>query len=134
LCFFFHQAEGKRVNELINRTMRGESGNAPDDDGLSLEWIHGYRADDCRNNLRYNKDGDIVYHAAAVGIILSVRPNEKKRQRFNAIHTDDIISFAMHPSEEIVATGQMGAKPKIQVTKAKCFNGYQIRASFLSLT
>lgn len=109
------QTEGKRVSDLIHRTMRGESTNAPDDDGLSLEWIHGYRCEDCRNNLRYTRDDDIAYHAAAVGVVLSVSPDGTKKQRFNVIHTDDIISFAMHPSEELVATGQVGAKPKIQV-------------------
>ena len=35
---------------------------------LELEYCHGYRAKDCRNNLRYLKNGRIVYHAAGVGI------------------------------------------------------------------
>ena len=35
---------------------------------LELEWIHGYRSDDSRNNVRYNADGEIVYIAAGVGI------------------------------------------------------------------
>ncbi len=35
---------------------------------VELEWVHGYRSDDSRNNLRYNADGEIVYIAAGVGI------------------------------------------------------------------
>jgi len=39
------------------------------DSTLTLEHIYGYRCHDARNNLRYNKDGQLVYHAAAVGIV-----------------------------------------------------------------
>jgi hypothetical protein len=41
--------------------------SAPDV-ALELEWVHGYRSEDSRNNLRYNADGEIVYVAAGVGI------------------------------------------------------------------
>ena len=36
---------------------------------LELEFVHGYRCHDTRNNLRYTKDNNIVYHTAAVGIV-----------------------------------------------------------------
>ena len=36
---------------------------------LQLEYIYGYRCHDARNNLRYTASGQIVYHAAAVGIL-----------------------------------------------------------------
>ena len=40
---------------------------------LQLEYCHGYRAKDCRNNLRYLESGkEIIYHAAAVGIKLNL--------------------------------------------------------------
>jgi hypothetical protein len=45
-------------------------GEAPDA-SLNLEYIHGYRCHDTRNNLRYTATGEIVYHAAAVGIVLN---------------------------------------------------------------
>jgi microtubule-associated protein-like 6 len=35
--------------------------------------------------------------------------------RYNLDHTDDVISLAIHPSGEFVATGEMGAVPKIVV-------------------
>ena len=43
---------------------------------LELEYCYGYRAKDCRNNLRYLKDGKIVYHAAALGIVLDPKTNK----------------------------------------------------------
>lgn len=38
---------------------------------LQLEYIHGYRCHDARNNVRYTATGKVVYHAAAVGIVLN---------------------------------------------------------------
>lgn len=35
--------------------------SAPDS-MLKLEWVHGYRSEDCRNNVRYSSDGSICYH------------------------------------------------------------------------
>jgi len=43
-------------------------GEAPDAT-LELEYIYGYRCHDARNNLRYNHEGKLVYHAAGVGIV-----------------------------------------------------------------
>lgn len=37
---------------------------------LQLEYIHGYRGFDSRNNLHYiNEGADIVFHAAGAGIV-----------------------------------------------------------------
>jgi len=57
--------------------------------------VHGYRAKDCRNNLRYLKNGKIVYHAAALGIVLD---SSKNTQKFFDEHFDDITAFALHPN------------------------------------
>ena len=37
---------------------------------LVLEYVHGYRSKDCRNNLKYLKNGMIVYNAAALGVLM----------------------------------------------------------------
>jgi hypothetical protein len=40
---------------------------------LQLEYIHGYRGFDARNNLHYVNDGaDIVFHAAGAGIVKNI--------------------------------------------------------------
>ncbi len=88
---------------------------SPPDVGIELEWVHGYRSDDARNNVRYNYEGDIVYPAAGVGIAYSPSTHT---QRFNLDHTDDVICLAMHPGGDFVATGEMGAAPKIVIWKS----------------
>ena len=40
------------------------------DASLVLEWVHGFSAQQARNNLRYTQDGNIVYFAAALGLSL----------------------------------------------------------------
>ncbi len=79
---------------------------------LDLEWVHGYRSKDCRNNLRYLPDGRIIYHAAALGIILD--PNTRTQNYFNR-HVDDITSFALNRDGTLAATGEVGKKPNIYV-------------------
>jgi len=36
---------------------------------VELDWIHGYRSRDSRNNISLIMDGSIAYHAAAVGVV-----------------------------------------------------------------
>ena len=36
---------------------------------LTLEWVHGYRGEDCKNNVRYSADGEVVFHAGRVGVV-----------------------------------------------------------------
>lgn len=77
---------------------------------LTLDWVHGYRAKDCKNNLRYLQDGRIIYHAAGLGIALD---KESMTQTFFNKHVDDIISFALSPNGDVAATGEVGRKPNI---------------------
>ncbi len=77
-----------------------------------LEYIHGCRCDDTRNNIRYNKAGEVVYHAAAVGVVLD---QEKNTQRHFFEHTSEIVSLAMHPNMLYAATGDVGHFPLICV-------------------
>ena len=68
--------------------------SAPDS-SLDLEFVHGYRAHDCRDNLHFAFDGCIVYHAAALGIVYDANAH---KQRFFFGHDADILCLAMHPS------------------------------------
>lgn len=86
-------------------------GNAPDAN-LKLEYVYGYRCHDCRNNLRYTKKDHFVYHTAAVGITMDPFKNT---QKFHFGHKDDIMSFAIHPDGDIIATGEIGPKPLISI-------------------
>jgi WD40 repeat protein len=82
---------------------------------LYLRWVHGYRALDSTNNLRYTKSGEVVYPVAALGVCFSTK---KWQQRYMYGHTDDVICLAMHPDGIHVATGQMGKKPSIVVWRS----------------
>jgi microtubule-associated protein-like 6 len=35
---------------------------------MELEWVHGYRSRDTKNNISTLLDGSIAYHAAGLGI------------------------------------------------------------------
>lgn len=96
------------------------------DANLELEYVYGYRCHDVRNNLRYTKDDKIVYHTAALGIVLDPGVNT---QKFFYGHKDDVMSFALHPTKNIVATGEIGPKPLLCIWDAttleliQSFNG-----------
>eukprot|EP00003_Mantamonas_plastica_P007140 TRINITY_DN1595_c0_g1_i1.p1 TRINITY_DN1595_c0_g1~~TRINITY_DN1595_c0_g1_i1.p1 ORF type:complete len:1924 (+),score=719.51 TRINITY_DN1595_c0_g1_i1:2008-7779(+) len=72
---------------------------------LELEFVQGYRARDCRNNLFFTNNGELVYNSAGVGIVHNV---DDVKQRHFLGHADDIISMAIHPDKNIIATGQIG--------------------------
>lgn len=90
---------------------------------LDLEWVHGYRGYDCRNNVRYLDDesSSFTYHAAALNIaFVKGKGSCEKKQIFFSEHTDDIISHATFGTLGgegpcLIATGEIGKKPAINV-------------------
>uniref|UniRef100_A0A3B3BP15 EML-like first beta-propeller domain-containing protein n=1 Tax=Oryzias melastigma TaxID=30732 RepID=A0A3B3BP15_ORYME len=63
-----------------------------------------YRGFDCRNNLYYSQTGEVVYHVAAVGVVYN---RLQHSQRFYLGHDDDILSLAVHPLKDYVASAQV---------------------------
>lgn len=82
---------------------------------LELEWVHGYRAHDCKNNLAYTADGGIAYHAAGLGIVYD---HGEHQQRFFNNHIDDITAIAFSPDGKTIATGEVGPKCSIYIWDA----------------
>ncbi|XP_036071655.1 echinoderm microtubule-associated protein-like 6 isoform X3 [Oryzias melastigma] len=82
------------------------------EEGLHLQFVHGYRGFDCRNNLYYSQTGEVVYHVAAVGVVYN---RLQHSQRFYLGHDDDILSLAVHPLKDYVASAQVGRDPGIHV-------------------
>ncbi|XP_075781606.1 echinoderm microtubule-associated protein-like 6 isoform X3 [Pelodiscus sinensis] len=82
------------------------------EDSLKLQFVHGYRGYDCRNNLFYTQTGEVVYHIAAVAIVYS---RQQHTQRLYLGHDDDILSLTIHPMKDYVATGQIGRDAAIHV-------------------
>uniref|UniRef100_A0A3Q1EQL2 EMAP like 6 n=1 Tax=Acanthochromis polyacanthus TaxID=80966 RepID=A0A3Q1EQL2_9TELE len=81
------------------------------DEGLRLQFVH-YRGFDCRNNLFYSQTGEVVYHVAAVAVVYN---RLQHSQRFYLGHDDDILSLAVHPLKDYVASAQVGRDPAIHV-------------------
>ena len=88
------------------------TGKAPDSK-LELEYVYGYRCHDTRNNIRYSANGNVVYHTAAVGIVLDPFKNE---QKFLLEHGDDIMCLANY--ENLFVTGEVGKEPLICIWDA----------------
>ena len=77
---------------------------------LEIEWVHGYRCRDSRNNIGMLADGSIAYHAAALGVVYN---SAEHSQRFFNVHTDDVTAIAFSSDLRLVATGELGPKPLI---------------------
>jgi hypothetical protein len=45
---------------------------------LQLEWVHGYKGDSAKNNLRYMADGTLCYYIAGVGVVLNTETHTQK--------------------------------------------------------
>ena len=103
------------VGNVIPPSFKVSSNTNTTDVSLQLEFVHGYRAQDCRQNLRYNVEGGICYNAACVGVVFS---KESRSQRFNGAHTDEVISLCISPDRRYVATGQAGKVPSVVVWDA----------------
>ena len=90
----------------------------PGANALRLRFVYGYTSrKGCRNNLFYNKDGRIVYHNAALGIVYDKTNHEQ--WHFHG-HDDDITALDMSPKDRLtIVTGQMGKDPKIIVWNSR---------------
>lgn len=84
-------------------------GTIPEVD-LELEYIYGYRCHDTRNNIAYSPSGDLIYHTAAVGIVMN---KKNQSQKFFFGHYDDITCLDVY--DTLVATGQVGKIPSIHI-------------------
>ncbi|XP_033734062.1 echinoderm microtubule-associated protein-like 6 [Pecten maximus] len=108
-----YKEDAKTLRKMIKSEMgSGQKRKKGPDVGLQLEYIHGYRGYDCRNNLFYTQNGEVVYHVAAAGI---VHNRENNTQRFYTEHTDDILCLCIHPLKDLVATGQVGRDPEVHI-------------------
>ncbi len=87
--------------------------NSSTDVDLELQWIHGYRSHDTKNNVRYSASGSVVYHAATICIVFN--KSTRKQKFINGAHTADIISLAEHPSGQIFSTGDVAKDPRIVI-------------------
>ena len=94
------------------------------DERYRLDYVFGYRADDSRDNLYYNKEGNIVYMTASLGVILDKSNNtqrffggievdncEKVHAKDLGNHTDDVTSISVSRDRAYACSGQNGSTP-----------------------
>ena len=64
--------------------------------------------------MAYEVSGNQVYVGAGVAAVLENSKKDKKlwKQSFFNVHANDVVSFAMHPSRTVAATGQMASPGK----------------------
>jgi microtubule-associated protein-like 6 len=91
------------------------TGKAPGSQ-LVLQHVHGFRGSDCRDNLRFTGDGELLFFVAGVGVVHDIGRNS---QRFFSGHDDDIVSLALHPDGYTVATGQVGRYAAVCIWDAR---------------
>lgn len=78
---------------------------------LELEWVHGYRSHDCRNNVMYAISNSIVTHTGRLAIVMNKEGGGF--QKFMSQHTSDIIAITINTEKNLVATADIGKIPRI---------------------
>lgn len=79
---------------------------------IELEWVHGYRGSNSRNNLQYVADNQMVYFAA--GVCVKYDPVSHTQSHFSE-HHDDVTVISYHSNKRWFATGENGKKPSVFV-------------------
>lgn len=87
----------------------------PPEASLTPEWVYGYQAEQCRNNVYYNFQGNVVYNVGKYAIIYNF--NGHSQSVFSG-HTEEILCLSMHPEGQYIATGEAGPKPRVCVWHA----------------
>lgn len=115
----------RKIQKLPHGSRKRDA--APSDTSLSLQFVFGYRGYDCRDNLFYTQSGEVLYHVAALGIVMS---RESRTQRFYTGHDDDILCMTLHPTKNCVATGQVGKNPPIHIWDAASLKTLSVLEGF----
>ena len=82
---------------------------------VDIEFAHGIRVADCRQNLKYNENGYAVYIVTTLGVIYNRNDNTQKTYKG---HTNPLISLDVNREGSIAATGEMSKKPELHIWDA----------------
>lgn len=109
---------------IVEPTNHNAPSKDPPDVTYELEYVYGYRCEDSRMNVFYNKDGQVTYFTAALGVILDKASNtqkffgggatdnkSKQVARDETSHTNDITAMDISSCRSLAATGQNGSQP-----------------------
>lgn len=90
-----------RKSQADNRPPRGQ---------LELEYVYGIRSHDTSGCLHYVSEDHVLYPAGAIVILHDMSTNT---QSFFTDHDDDVVALALHPSRNIVASGQVASIKRV---------------------
>ncbi|XP_048236766.1 echinoderm microtubule-associated protein-like 2 isoform X1 [Haliotis rufescens] len=79
----------------------------PPQERLQLDWVYGYRGNDCRCNIYILDNDEIIYFISNIAVMYN---RDVHTQRHYKEHTEDIKCMAVHSNGNIVATGQYAGK------------------------
>lgn len=89
---------------------------APPAARLRLAWVHGYRAHDVHDNIRYTADGALVYNAGALGVRYD---KAKHTQAYYGGHVRaPTTTTAVDPRGLFAATGELAPYPRVHIWSA----------------
>jgi len=119
------------IGQIAEPAEHNEANADKPDETYALEYCYGYRSQDSRQNVYFNKDSQVTYMTAALGVILDTGSNTQKffgggeaddsRRKARGemdCHNDDIMSLAMSCDGSFAVTGQRGSVPLIFVWDA----------------
>eukprot|EP00981_Chlorochromonas_danica_P011760 scaffold4247_cov174-Ochromonas_danica.AAC.21 len=89
----------QNVLPVINPAQGASRGNSKPLKNLTMEWIYGYNASDCKHNLYYSAAGEAVYPAGAICVIQNIVKNS---QRYFSAHNDMITALALFITDDPV--------------------------------
>ena len=86
---------------------------------LEIDWVYGYRSEEARMNVQFNKDGNPVYPTAALGVVFDYKKMEQKyfgggetdfsgRKQDDESkdgHSDDVTALCMSFDRTKIASG-----------------------------
>ena len=100
---------------------------SPPEMDLDLEYVHGFRTFDTRNNIRFVDEKHVMFHAAGVAVKMCVETRSRfsnnsralYQQWFNNENSDDITAMSYCPAVNLAAFGQIGKNPLINIVDTK---------------
>ncbi|XP_033726226.1 echinoderm microtubule-associated protein-like 2 [Pecten maximus] len=82
----------------------------PPQERLALDWVYGYRGNDCRSNIHVLGNDEIVYFVSKIAVLYD---RTSHRQRHYREHTEDIKCIAVHSNLSMIASGQFSGKDNV---------------------
>jgi hypothetical protein len=93
---WFRAAENLTPSAFAFSTMP----RTPPDVSLAVEWVYGYSAEKCKNNLRYTSVGNIAYHVGPYAVLYDF---DAHKQRVFSGHNEEVLSLCLHPVRKEMA-------------------------------